>query len=136
MKYTPEQIAELLTEVQTAMDDAAKAPKNECHLFGSLAWVKIKSPTWLQKLTEIIQQQTVELSEAQKAYDNLLAEAEALGAELEEWQERCRVSTKLVMVVETLKEISQGERSSIALAHMAADALVRIKASQETEGSN
>ncbi|MFB0841812.1 DUF3850 domain-containing protein [Paenibacillus oleatilyticus] len=141
-QYTPEQITELLENTNNAIQ-LGYYPEFE----------RIK------QLTEIVQQQA---AEPQKAYDNLLAEAEALGEQssvlkeslsavvdelkstkikLEEEQrvalyherESYLVSTKLAMVVETLKEISQGERSSIALAHMAADALVRIKASQETE---
>ncbi|MBU7320295.1 hypothetical protein [Paenibacillus oleatilyticus] len=192
MKYTPEQITELLEEVQAAREVTPPG-----------LWKRVliaRATTWLQKLTEIVQQQSVDLekwkrealqqyptpdayeaackalhkhreradraeasaAEAWKAYDNLKAEMEALGEQssvlkeslsavvdelkstkikLEEEQrvslhherEMCRLSPKLAVAVETLKEISQGERSSIALAHMAADALVRIKASQETE---
>ncbi|MCM3272575.1 hypothetical protein [Paenibacillus elgii] len=210
MKYTPEQITELLKEVNKLLAETTPGPwawrkkkwekgdgewedvefsvgelrqkvdpgqsynsildvqKNKYGQPDIYAWIEAdahliaNSPTWLQQLTEIVQQQTQQLSVAWKAYDNLKAEMEALGDQssvlkeslsavvdelkstkikLEEEQrvalhherERCRVSTKLAMAVETLKEISQGERSSIALAHMAADALVRIKASQETE---
>ncbi|MFB0847309.1 hypothetical protein [Paenibacillus oleatilyticus] len=209
MKYTPEQITELLAEIQTAREAATPGPwefrrkkwtpgdgewgdrefsvgdlrhevkrnsyhtilepqKNKYGQYDLYAWnesdarIIANSPAWLQQLTEVVQQLQTQNIEAQKAYDNLLAEAEALGEQssvlkeslsavvdelkstkikLEEEQrvalhherESYWVSTKLAAVVETLKEISQGERSSIALAHMAADALVRIKASQETE---
>ncbi|WP_010500631.1 hypothetical protein [Paenibacillus elgii] len=68
----------------------------------------------------------------QDAFKNVRAQLEEeQRVALHHERERCRVSTKLAAAVETLKEISQGERSSIALAHMAADTLVRIKASQE-----
>lgn len=66
MKYTPEQITELLEEVNNAIQ-LGYYPKFE----------------QIKQLTEIVQQQAKQLSEAWKAYDNLLAEVEALGAEVE-----------------------------------------------------
>ncbi|MGF9912806.1 hypothetical protein ABEX47_17285 [Paenibacillus ehimensis] len=65
MKYTPEQITELLEEVNNAIQ-LGYYPKFE----------------QIKQLTEIVQQQAKQLSEAWKAYDNLKAEMEALGSEM------------------------------------------------------
>lgn len=169
MKYTPEQITELLEEVQTAMDDAAKA--------GSLVWVKIKAPTWLQKLMDIVRQQDEKIAslnrqleaklifinngweeeryslqerlikaeasatEAWKEYDNLKAEMEALGVELqsaqtqlEEWRERCRQANLQLeeqdAEIVRLKAFLACEQDAFKNVQAELD---RIKASQETE---
>ncbi|WP_025852815.1 DUF3850 domain-containing protein [Paenibacillus ehimensis] len=105
-KYTPEQITELLEEIQTAREAATPGPWRifEGRIFGYSATsidplvhefdtgsyrdagnarLIANSPTWLQQLADIVQQQTQELSEAWKAYDNLKAEMEALGAEMD-----------------------------------------------------
>ena len=64
-QYTPEQITELMEEVNNAIQ-LGYYPKFE----------------QIKQLTEIVQQQSQQLSKAWKAYDNLKAEMEALGSEM------------------------------------------------------
>ncbi|MBU7319005.1 hypothetical protein [Paenibacillus oleatilyticus] len=187
MKYTPEQITELLEEVQTAREAATPGPWTtsffapgyiitdyplhkavasvlEYNEDGSVHhefdnWrhnrkLIANAPSWLQQLTEIVQQQSVELSEAWKAYDNLKAEMEALGkakdAEIEQMKNELEIADEALGLIEhgvpgqdaadiateALDRINQADEDDIVRSMNSGPVdLEPDDGSQETEGS-
>lgn len=206
MKYTPEQITELLEEVRTAREAATPGPwihspgdhidepaavyilLDELHvktiadnLLGVDAHLIANAPTWLKQFAEIVQQQTQliermriqadinidigqalisaqeeieqlqqQKDEAGKAYDNLLAEAEALGVEpqgaitMKTYKVIIRGREQGTIKTEDIKKFVEEnypgaryevdeENATLHLSVSLLDAMRICKASQETE---
>ncbi|MDO3682235.1 hypothetical protein [Paenibacillus ehimensis] len=152
-QYTPEQITELLEEIQTAREAATPGPWRifEGRIFGYSATsidpsvhefdtgsyrdagnarLIANAPTWLQQLTEIVQQLQTQKDEAWKAYDNLKAEMEALGAELEQKDFELSVLSK--GTEDTLNRASQFEYNlEIAIEALEGYALVGLEGAKK-----
>ncbi|WP_163855775.1 hypothetical protein [Paenibacillus elgii] len=136
MKYTPEQINKMQEEIQNVLPDASPKFTGLANMNNADIYIAINAPAWLQKLTEIVQQQATELEkwkrEALQQYPTPDAYEAACKA-LHKHRERAeRAEENLEIAVQMLECISTDSEDHVTR-KVAQETLDRIKASQETE---
>ncbi|MFB6364494.1 hypothetical protein ACFCP7_10570 [Paenibacillus elgii] len=145
MKYTPEQITELLEKAQEALGRMVRG-EQRVHIPVHPDDDDVIISHALKKLSQIVQQQRHQINESQKAYDNLLAEAEALGAESERLNHSLAIAVEALGLIkhqdacdiatEALDRINQADEDDIVRSMNSGPVdLEPDEASQETEGS-